>query len=378
MVIMALDHVRDFFHAEAMTADPLDLSTTTRFLFFTRWITHFCAPVFVFLSGTSAYLQSLRKTPAVLGGFLIKRGVWLVVIEVTVITLAITFDPFHKILILQVIWAIGISMIVLGLLILARIKYTVLLIIGAVIVSCHNAFDYIESQPGFQSTFLWDLLHNGRFVQHPITSGLSVIIVYPFLPWAGLMILGFCSGKLFTHEFHAQTRRTTLIRVGLALLLIIVVLRLINVYGDPVPWSGQQNLTYSFLSFITVTKYPPSLLYLCLTIGTALVALAYLEGVSNWLTEKFIVFGRTALFYYIIHFTVIHLASAIAYLSRGHSLADASITHPLFWFVAPGEGYSLWVVYGVWLTIVVALYPLCKWYDEYKRAHRQHWWLGYI
>jgi uncharacterized membrane protein len=375
---MALDHVRDYFHVDATTADPLDLNTTTPILFFTRWVTHFCAPTFVLLSGTSIYLQSLRKTSHELGVFLLKRGAWLILIEITVVTFVITFNPFLNMLILQVIWSIGISMVILGLLILLRVPYRALLIIGALIVLGHNAFDYMEAHPGFQTTFIWDLLHSGRFSVYPIIDGYNIVVVYPFLAWTGVMILGFCLGKVFTTEFGIESRKKLLLRLGAAALVLFVVLRFIDVYGDPVRWTTQETPFYTFLSFITITKYPPSLFFLCVTLGVALIALAYLEGIKNRFTDAFVVFGRTAFFYYIVHFFVIHLASAIAYLARGHSFEEGPTSHFLFWFVAPGEGYDLWMVYAIWVALVLALYPLCKWYDDYKTTHRERWWLSYL
>ncbi|MEO7264352.1 MAG: heparan-alpha-glucosaminide N-acetyltransferase domain-containing protein, partial [Ferruginibacter sp.] len=196
MVIMALDHVRDYFHITANSDDPLNLATTSPALFFTRWVTHFCAPAFVFLSGTSIYLQSLRKTKAELSGFLIKRGLWLIFVEVAIISLAWTFNPLYEILALQVIWAIGISMFILGLII--RLPYKVILILGLIIVFGHNLLDIPESAPGFTPGFWWDLLHHGQFVRYNYAPGHDIIIAYPFLPWTGLMMLGYCGGVFFT------------------------------------------------------------------------------------------------------------------------------------------------------------------------------------
>lgn len=380
MVIMALDHVRDYFHITANTDDPLNLATTSPALYFTRWITHFCAPVFVFLSGTSVYLQSLRKTPKELGVFLLKRGLWLILMEWTLVAFAWTFNTNFNIIPFQVIWAIGISMFILGLLILARLSYRVLLVLGLIIVFGHNLLDIPESRPGFQAGFWWDLLHHGVFRIYPITGNHVALLVYPFVPWTGLMILGFCAGKLFSPRFTPEQRKKILLRTGLGLIAFFAVLRYSNVYGDPVDWTRQDSPFYTFLSFMKVNKYPPSLLYHSITIGPALVLLACIEQVRNRFTGIMVTFGRTAFFYYILHLYLIHILAAIFFFARGHSFADAKIVgvNFPFMYVMPGEGYGLPVVYGVWLLVVVLLYPLCKKYDRYKTAHKEKWWLSYL
>lgn len=380
MVVMALDHVRDYFHITANTDDPLNLATTSPALYFTRWITHYCAPVFVFLSGTSVYLQSLRKTPRELGLFLLKRGLWLILMEWTLVAFAWTFNTNFNIIPFQVIWAIGISMFILGLLILARLPFRVLLVLGLVIVCGHNLLDIPESKPGFRAGFWWDLFHTGVFRIYPITGNQVAMLVYPFVAWTGLMILGYCAGILFTPRFTAVQRKKILLRGGLGLIVFFVLLRYSNVYGDPVDWTRQDSPFYTFLSFIKVNKYPPSLLYLCITIGPALVLLALIEETRNRLTGILVHFGRTAFFYYILHLYLIHLLAAIFFFARGHSFADAKnvgAQYP-FMYVVPGEGYGLPVVYGVWLLVLVLLYPLCKKYDRYKTAHKEKWWLSYL
>jgi uncharacterized membrane protein len=380
MVIMALDHVRDYFHIGANLDDPLNLATTTPILYFTRWITHFCAPIFVFLSGTSIYLQSLRKTKKELSSFLIKRGLWLIFAEWVIVAFGWTFNPFYNVVPFQVIWAIGISMVILGLLILIRLPYKVIFILGLILVAGHNLLDIPESAPGFQSNFWWDLLHHGFFAQYEFAPNHFAFLVYPFLAWTGVMMLGYSAGILFTSPYTPSQRRKTLTLIGLGLILLFVVLRFSNVYGDPVDWTVQKNGFYTFLSFIKVNKYPPSLLYLCITIGPALLLLSFVERIKNSFTKAMIVYGRTAFFYYIIHIYLIHLVAAVCFFARGHSFADAANVgkqYP-FLFIAPGEGYNLWVVYGVWLAIVIALYPLCKWYDKYKTSHKEKWWLSYL
>jgi len=378
MVIMALDHVRDYFHLTAFTDDPLNLATTTPFLYFTRWVTHFCAPIFVFLSGTSIYLQSLRKTTKELSAFLIKRGLWLIFVEVIIIAFAWTFNPSYHFIPLQVIWTIGISMVILGLAV--HLPYSFILVLGLVIVFGHNLLDIPEAKPGFQAGFLWDLLHHGKFTPYPYMPNHFAVIVYPFLPWVGVMMLGYCTGIFFTSKYAAEERRKIIFRLGLALIVLFVAVRFINSYGDPVAWSSQKNGLFTFLSFMKVNKYPPSMLYLCMTIGPALLLLSVVEKFKNGFTNIMTVFGRTAFFYYVLHLYLIHLLEGIAFFARGHSLQDAtnSMQNLPFMFLVPGEGYNLAVVYGVWAFVVIALYPLCKRYDQYKTRHKEKWWLSYL
>lgn len=380
MVIMALDHVRDYFHIGANLDDPLNLATTTPALYFTRWITHFCAPIFVFLSGTSIYLQSLRKTKKELGIFLLKRGLWLIIAEWTIVAFAWTFNPFFNVIPFQVIWAIGISMVILGLMILLKFSYKLILVLGIILVAGHNLLDIPESAPGFKANFWWDIFHHGFFAPYAFAPGHYAFLVYPFPPWTGLMMLGYCAGVLFTSAYSAAQRQKILVRTGLGLIVFFAVLRYTNVYGDPVDWTTQKNALYTFFSFMHVDKYPPSLLYLCIMIGPALLLLAVVENLKNRFTGWMIVYGRTAFFYYILHLYLIHLLATISFFARGHTLEDAKNVGQNFpfLFVAPGEGYGLPVVYAVWLFVVIALYPLCKRYDRYKTTHKEKWWLSYL
>jgi uncharacterized membrane protein len=380
MVLMALDHVRDFFHIGANMDDPMNLETTHALLYFTRWITHFCAPIFIFLSGTSIYLQSLRKTKKELGIFLIKRGLVLIAFEWTLIAFGWTFNPHYNLIALQVIWAIGISMVVMGLLMLARLPYIGFFILGAVIVGLHNLLDIPESVPGFKADFFWDLLHHGGFTLYAFAPHHYAMLVYPFPAWTGVMMLGYCCGILFTSSYTPQRRRKILTGIGSGLIVFLIILRFTNIYGDPVDWTIQKNGFFTFLSFLKLNKYPPSLLYLCMTIGPALILLAWVEGIKNRLTNILVIYGRTAFFYYILHLYFIHLIATICFFARGHSFAEGTGTGEQFpfLFVAPGEGYGLPVVYLVWAIVVIGLYPLCKWYDTYKTGHREKWWLSYL
>jgi uncharacterized membrane protein len=374
MIIMALDHTRDFFHSQAMTDDPLNLATTTPLLYFTRWITHFCAPVFVFLAGTSAYLQSLRKPKKELSLFLIKRGLWLLAVEVFLISLGITFDISYSFIILQTIWAIGISMIVLGLAI--WMPFTAILVTGLAIVFGHNLLDFYEAKHQGAYPLFYSFLHRPDFLN--LGGNHLVQIAYPFLSWAGLMMTGYCLGKVF-HTFQGAERRKVLTAMGLAAILLFVAVRATNAYGDPDEWSTQKNGLFTFLSFMNVHKYPPSLLYMLITIGPALLFLAWAGNAKTRLAKIITVYGRVPFFYYVLHFYLLHLATAAFFLARGHSFAEGAKGLPNFpfKFLMPGEGYPLWVVYVVWISAVALLYPVCKWFSEYKKTHSQ-WWLSYL
>ncbi len=374
MVLMALDHTRDFFHSEAFTRDPLDVQTTTGILFFTRWITHFCAPVFVFLAGISIYLQGLRKGRSELSTFLLKRGLWLIVIEIFVIGFAWTFDiQFHAI-IFQVIWAIGISMLLMSLIV--YLPYNAILILGLTIVAGHNLLDVFNLCTG---GFACDLLHNGDFATHEIMSNHKLVIIYPFVPWLGLMMTGYSFGYFYRPEIQAPLRRKRLLQISLGLLVTFILLRAFNVYGDPQLWSVQDRFGKSLMSFINVDKYPPSLLFVCMTIAPALLFLRYFENKMGSVERIFSVYGRVPFFYYILHFYVLHILCMVLFASRGHDL-----TGPLndifgipFRYVIAGEGYSLGVVYIIWIGLVLMLYPLCKWYDRLKSS-RKYAWMSYL
>jgi len=382
MVIMALDHVRDFFfkanigNASAVATDPTNMATTTPGLFFTRWITHFCAPVFLFLSGTSAFLMGQKKSKVELSIFLIKRGFWLVLVELFIITLGWTFDPLYHLFILQVIWAIGISMIILG--ILVYLPLPIILVIGLLIVFGHNLLDNPDVSSNLKGSVFADLAYFGVFSIHPISDSRAFIIVYSFLPWTGIMILGYCFGRVFTSRFDEMQRRRVVISTGLLLILLFLVLRYFNIYGDPVDWSKQtRGATFTFLSFLNVNKYPPSLLFVCMTLGPALLLLALLERMRGRFTRIMNVYGRVPMFYYIIHFFIIHTLVVLEFFRSGHGSKEIITPNVPFLFRPPDLGFGLLGVYLVWLFVVIVLYPLCRRYDRYKSTHT-HWWLKYI
>jgi len=362
MVLMALDHVRDFFTDARF--DPLDLSQTSAPLFLTRWITHFCAPTFVLLAGVSAYLTGRRCTRAELSRFLVTRGLWLVVLEVTLMSLVWTFNlRYDHGLFLQVIWAIGVSMIVLGALVYLPVPevaaYSLLIIFG------HNLLDGIDPQSFGAWAPLWSLLH----VSEPIP---RAFVAYPLIPWIAVMSLGYCIGSLF--ELERDRRKQWLVCLGTASLTLFVLLRMTNVYGDPVDWSLQGTTLRTLLSVIDVHKYPPSLHYLLLTLGAAFLLLAALESARGKFSEVLRTFGRVPLFFYVLHIALAHLAAGIIALAMGYGtalLSDDFMSVPQQW------GFGLPVVYLAWLLVVATLYPACRWFAAVKRR-RDDWWLSYV
>jgi uncharacterized membrane protein len=378
MIIMALDHVRDFFHEGAFASDPLDPATTNAPLYFTRWITHFCAPVFVFLAGTSGYLQGLKKSKGELSKFLITRGLWLIVVEWVIISLALTFNPAYNMIPFQVIWAIGISMVVLG--IVVWLPYPVIFALGALIVLGHNSLDYVEqanAKAGQPNGFWLDILHAARFSFYPFAEGHNIVIVYPFLAWAGIMMLGYCLGRLFEATVDPARRRKILLAIGFGLIAFFIAIRWANSYGDPNPWRDFPSALRDFFSFMNVTKYPPSVMYASITLGPALIVLALLEGVQNKVTEFAKVFGRVPFFYYVVHFYLIHTLTVIAFFASGYGTKDIVDPNSFFFFRPVQFGFPLWAVYIVWISVILILYPLCKRYNQYKSTHK-HWWLSYI
>jgi uncharacterized membrane protein len=385
MVIMALDHVRDFLYnaklgkAADAAMDPTNMQTTFPLLFFTRWITHFCAPIFVFLAGVSVYLMCQRKTKKEISMFLIKRGFWLVFVEVVIITFAWSFNPFFNILFLQVIWAIGISMIIMGLLVL--LPYEIICVIGLLIVAGHNLMDYPSISSGLKGSVFADMLYFSNFSIHRLFGDHYYLIIYSFLPWTGVMMLGYCFGKLYRQGADPAWRRKILLRIGTGLVLLFIILRFTNVYGDPVPWSSQpRGAVFTVLSFFNLNKYPPSLLYLCMTIGPGILFLALIEKVQNGFTKVMNVYGRVPMLYYILHFYIIHLVVVVVFYAQGFGTKDIVPTEGLpFYFKPNGLGFGLAGVYAVWLFVVLVLYPICKKYDRYKTAHaKEKWWLSYI
>lgn len=373
MIIMALDHTRDYFHSTAMTGNPLDPATTTIPLFFTRWVTHFCAPAFVFLSGLSAYLSSQNKTVKEMSAFLAKRGLWLIFVDVVIMTFGLTFNPFYDVVILQVIWAIGCSMLLLSLFI--KGSYKTILITGLVLVIGHNILDLISLPEKGATVYFIKILVNafGTFI--PIGSTHKIWVLYSILPWTGIMFLGYAAGKWFRKDFDSLKRQTNLLYTGFSLIGLFLVLRFINVYGDPSPRKEYDTILANFLSFLNVSKYPPSLEYTCIMLGPALIFMALCEQVNNRFSKVLSIYGRVPFFYYVIHFYLLHSLLVILFFAAGNGAGQIG-SFP-FYFRPAHFGFPLWAVYLIWLAVVGALYQPCVWFYNYKMNH-SNWWLKYL
>lgn len=376
IVVMALDHVRDYVMAGSMQ-DPITDPATGPVLFVTRWITHFCAPAFVFLAGTSAGLMALRKSRSELAQFLVVRGLWLVVLEVFVISTAASFAPTgiaelggRNYVGLQVIWAIGASMVALG-----GAQYLgvrACFVIGAAIVLGHNLLDAVW--PAASTTGntgpLWVVLHARQAYE---VGPFWVYFSYPLLPWIGVMFLGYASAGLF--EGPARLRDLRLARIGTALTLGFVLLRAFDIYGDPHRWHVHpSDLAAAVMSFLATTKYPPSLSYLLMTLGPAAIVCACSERLHRRVRDVLLTFGRAPLAFYVAHLYLIHAAAILLGVAQGFA-AQQFLTQ--YRYFPKGYGVTLVAVYVIWIVVVAALYPLCRWVAAVK-ARRRDWWLSYI
>lgn len=378
IVIMALDHVRDYFHAYSYIYDPTDLQHTSVPIFLTRWITHYCAPVFTMLAGISACLYGMKNGRKALSWFLFTRGLWLIILEFVYVTLAWTFNPHYPGIIMQVIWALGFSMIALSLLI--HLPRTVLLFIGLLIVFGHNALDGIHNTEHTAAGLIWSLLHQPSFSGYAV-GPFNLIIGYPVLPYIGIISLGYCLGSLYASTADAAYRKRTLRNIGTGAILLFIILRFINLYGDAAHWSAQKNFLFTLFSFVNVTKYPPSLLFILMTLGPALLFLAYAEKPLNKFTSKLIVFGKVPMFFYLLHIPVLHGMGVLAAVISGRPASD--MVNFTTWVTANaslrGYGFSLPVVYLVWLLTMLLLYPLCLKFSIYKQQHQgTKKWLSYF
>ncbi len=378
MVVMALDHVRDFIHSAAMTSSPTDFSKTTTTLFLTRWITHFCAPGFMFTAGIGAFLWWQHgRTKSQLSTFLLTRGLWLVVLELTVMHFAYDFDlSLRYPLLLLVLWGLGLCMIVLAALV--WIPETALAILSLAVILVHNCFDRVRPAEFGSFAGVWNLLHVAGPFQ---AAGTTMIVGYPLIPWIAVMALGFCAGRLFLRD--SATRKKTFVIAGMAALAGFIVVRALNTYGDPAPWTSQHSDVFTFLSFLNTTKYPPSLEFLLMTLGPILLAFAFFEDTVLKPANPLVVFGRVPLFYFILHFFAAHVIVVLLGFIRYGGSSLNFIFHRVPSMGGPaglfptGFGYELWVAYVVWGTIVAALYPVCRWYAKVK-ATRHDWWLTYL
>jgi uncharacterized membrane protein len=369
MVIMALDHTRDFLHTPS---SPLDMQTTTVALFFTRWITHYCAPTFVFLSGVSVFLAGQRRTKKELSLFLLKRGVWLILSDLLIMSFLFTFDIQYHMLVLEVLSAIGFGMILLaGLIYVPR---WLIAAIAILIIFGHNALDHIQplQNKTADGVLKFFITAGASFV--PLGANRTLLSLYPPITWAGPLLLGYVFGRLYKTGADAKERRAILLLTGFSFMGLFLLLRLINVYGNPVPWFHQRNLPHTIIAFLNTAKQPPSLLFLLMTLGPVMVLLALAENFRNRLTAFFGVYGNVPYFYFIGHFCLLRIVNLLLIWLKG--LPFKSNGNPIVW-QAQGFGYPLWAVYLFWAFVVAAFYFPCKWYGEYKRTYK-HWWLSYV
>jgi len=397
MVIMMLDHTRDYVHSGALSSNPLDLTQTSTALFLTRWITHFCAPTFVFLAGTGAYFQLARgKSKSELSRFLVSRGLWLIVLEFTLVRFGAIFnvDPSFAGM-PQVIWVIGISMIVLAGLIHLPLKAVAAF--GLTMVCLHNLLDRFQVA-GFSpenpspsvGARVWMLLHQQGIFPIAGEGSPLVLVLYPLIPWIGVMAVGYAFGSIYQKE--ASSRRRILLKGGILVTVLFVVIRAIDRYGEPFQWSRQKNLVFTILSFINTTKYPPSLDFLLMTLGPGILLLAWFESMNRPANQKergeqtflervgkiFVTFGRVPLFFYLLQWPVAHIISILLHVAFGKP-AGWLFETPVQWFSNPhpGIGFNLAVVYACWISGVILLFPLCKWFAAVKQRRRD-WWLSYL
>jgi len=374
MIIMALDHVRDYFHYDAFYYSPTDLTQTNVPLFFTRFITHYCAPVFVFLAGTSAYLYGAKRSKKELSFFLLSRGMWLVFIELFIVVLFRTFNPSYTYLNLQVIWAIGVSMIALSAIIYMNKK--LILVTAVLLIAAHNLLDTVHVPGSGLLAVIWSFLHD---VNHFTFGRVDLYVRYPVLPWLGIMTIGYYLGSLYVSDYDPVKRRKKLLIAGIGSITLFIILRSGNWYGDAAFWSVQKNFTFSLLSFLNVSKYPPSLVYVLITLGPALIFLALTEKKLNAWTEKIAIFGRVPMFYYLGHIFLIHILAVIAALVTGYPEMVILNNAVNSMQALKGYGFNLLTVHLFWIIHVLVMYPFCKWYDAYKRTHQsEYWWLSYL
>ena len=370
MVIMALDHVRDFFHADAFRFQPDDLTRTTIALFLTRWISHFCAPVFMFTAGASAFLWFRSGHSKIeLSHYLLKRGLWLVLLELTVLRLALIFNVLSGPILLTVLWALGWSMVALAS--LSRLPVRVLAMVSVLVIAFHNLAD-----PASSTSALWVVLHRQGVIN---LAGVLVVVAYPLIPWIAVMSAGFCFGRVLVMD--RDKRQKWLLRLGTGVTLAFVILRAANTYGDPQPWSTQTSTAYTVLSFFRCSKYPPSLDFLLMTLGPGMLLLAWFYRIGLPHSNPLVVIGRVPLFYFLGHMFLAHALTipfALAYYGRAAFLLSPPPGAGGPTSAYPADyGYSLLTVYLVWVMVVVVMYPLCLWFGRLK-SQSQNPWLQYL
>ncbi len=384
IVLMALDHIRDYMHAGGILVNPLDPAQTTPLLYATRWVTHLCAPTFVLLAGVSAYMQRARgKSAQRLSALLFTRGLWLIFLELTLLSFGWSFSVPY-LLFFQVIWAIGWSMI--GLAALVFLPRLAVLAIGVAIVAGHNLLDPVSPASFGEWGLLWTFVHEGGPIFRD--GAPAALVAYPILPWFGVMALGYGAGALFL----APNRMRVLPALGAAMVALFLVLRGFNLYGNPgasadlgpfgavQAWQNQEGAAAMIMAFLDVQKYPPSLMFVLVTLGAALMLLPLLARAPAGVARVLAAFGAVPFFFYLLHVYLVHIFAIAANWAAGKD-AGALFGFMANIFVAPGGfeglGFSLGVVYLAWIVLLALLYPLCAWWAALKRR-RKDWWLSYL
>jgi uncharacterized membrane protein len=371
IVIMALDHVRDYFHYASYFFSPNDVEQTSISIFFTRFITNFCAPAFSFLAGVSAFMVSKRKSDYELSAFLLKRGFWLVFVEIVIMNFGWHFDPNYKDAFLGVIWVLGISMVFLAGLI--HLSKNSILFFSCILIFGHNLLDSIH----FSDSTLWTILHERRTVL--ATKDHIFSVKYPLIPWIGVMSLGYYFGNFYDKSINPEKRKKLFNGIGIAALVLFIILRFYNLYGESSLWKEFDTISKSSFSFLNLTKYPPSLFYLLFTLGGVFLFLANSENLKGKVVDFFTVFGRVPFFFYILHIYFIHFFALIVAEITGYGWGKMILPDmPYKVDSLKGFGFNLPITYLIWILVIIVLYFFCKKFDSYKQANKSRWWLSYF
>lgn len=373
IVLMSQDHFRDYFHSEAFFFNPTDPENTNAITFFIRWVTHYCAPIFAFLAGVSAYIVGNKYNKKYLSKFLLTRGLWLVFVEIVIINFGWRFDITFSYIVLGVIWMLGLCMILMSLLIWMSNKKV--LIFSLLVIFGHNLLDLFD----ISGSFLWAMLHQQEFFKLSETS--TLVVGYPLVPWIGVMSLGYFFGYYYKREYNQENRIKKLKTLGLCFVGGFFLVRMVNSFGNFIPWTNYEVFSKTVFSFMNPHKYPPSLSYLLMTLGPMFLFLALLElRKKTFLSQALMVFGRVPFFFYILHIYFIHLFAMLATEIYGFGWESMILKTPIWMLPSKFEGFgfsTLWMLI-LWLCFVVFMYPICKKFADYKINNKQKKWLSYF
>jgi uncharacterized membrane protein len=356
VALMALDHTRDFFGTGGF--NPRDVTEPA--LFLTRWVTHFCAPTFVLLAGLSAFLYGRSRSIADTSRFLLTRGLFLMLIDLTLIRYGWRFEFDFLRLGMGVVFVIGASMIALAALV--WLPRWVVAAVALIMIAGHNLLDGISAESLGPKAWLWHILHERG--ETTLGGGIEAYVLYPLIPWIGVMAAGYALGPVMQRDPEARQR--LLYAMGAAITLGFVLLRASDLYGDPASWTVEENWLATLLSFVNCEKYPPSLLFLMMTLGPALMLLAAFDQARGRVAQVFAIFGQVPFFFYVVHIYLIHALAIVT----GFALTGV-------FAITPRLGFSLPEVYLVWLLVLALLYPICRWFAG-RKARGTAWWWSYL